>query len=82
MNIGNWKITLINARLEDGFVIINKRIWVPASCTKDVILEVHSQKVKNVASLLRQPLNETGRIWCLELTQRGLTSFLIWLVTA
>ena len=35
-------MTLINARLEDGFVIINKRIWVPASCTKDVILEVHS----------------------------------------
>ena len=24
--IGNWKMTLINARLEDGFVIINKRI--------------------------------------------------------
>ena len=24
--------------------------------------------LKNVASLLRQPLNETGRIWCLELT--------------
>ena len=44
MDIGNWKITLINARLEDGFVIINKRIWVPASCTKDVILEVYSQK--------------------------------------
>ena len=37
-------MTLINARLEDSFVIINKRIWVPASCTKDVILEVHSQK--------------------------------------
>ena len=42
VDIGNWKITLINARLEDGFVIINKRIWVPASCTKDVILEVYS----------------------------------------
>ena len=26
VDIGNWKITLINARLEDGFVIINKRI--------------------------------------------------------
>ena len=38
--------------------------------------------LKNVASLLRQPLNETGRIWCLELTQRGLTSFLMGLVTA
>ena len=44
MDIGNWKMTLINARLEDGFVIINKRIWVPASYTKDVILEVYSQK--------------------------------------
>ena len=42
MDIGNWKMTLINARLEDGFVIINKRIWVPASYTKDVILEVYS----------------------------------------
>ena len=37
-------MTLINARLEDSFVIINKRIWVPASYTKDVILEVYSQK--------------------------------------
>ena len=44
MVIGNQKMTLINARLEDGFVIINKRIQVPASYTKDVILEVHSQK--------------------------------------
>lgn len=44
VDMGDWAMKLPEAKMLNGFVTIKEKIWVPTSCTKDVILEVHSQR--------------------------------------